>query len=154
MTGCRSADDVMMTSIRPRPPGSHQRCSLSSVVSRRGLRREMRTCVILRVAFCLALLHCADSWLFRRRRRRRCSSTKCRWGSWRKNTSCNTRCGATGRELWIRSVTVRASCGGTCTGSGREYRPCNRICYNGGKLMTVSCKCTGRYRGTCCDVCE
>ena len=144
----------MMTSIRPRPPGSHQRCSLSSVVSRGGLRREMRTCVILRVAVCLALLHCANSGWFRRRRRR-CSPTNCRWGSWRTYRSCNTRCGATGIEWWIRSVAVRASCGGAaCTGSLVERRSCNRICYNGGILMTVSCKCTSRYRGTCCDVCE
>ena len=140
----------MMTSIRPRPPGSHQRCSLSSVVSRVGLRREMRTCVILRVAVYLTLLHCADSWLFHR-----CSPTNCRWGSWRKNTSCNTRCGATGRDLWSRSVAVRASCGGAaCTGGNLERRPCNRICYNGGIPMYGYCKCASRYRGTCCDVCE
>ncbi|KAI8485362.1 hypothetical protein Bbelb_369260 [Branchiostoma belcheri] len=54
----------------------------------------------------------------------------------------------------VRTVrySVQDKCGGSaCSGSSRETRGCNRICYNNGYVSGSRCVCRSGYTGTCCQ---
>ena len=93
-------------------------------------------------------------WKRRRRSIRRpiCSPRNCLVSSWSAWSACSQQCGTSGSQRRARSITVSASCGGSCPYHLSERRACNRAnCRNGGTPHSRSCSCRPGYQGTCCE---
>ena len=104
----------------------------------------------------LVFIHETESW--RRRRRRRnlpppCVPRNCQVSSWNPWSSCSHQCGTSGTQTRTRTITLAASCGGSCPFALSETLPCNRDnCQNSGTPISSGCSCPPGYNGTCCEI--
>ncbi|XP_076807911.1 uncharacterized protein LOC143451332 [Clavelina lepadiformis] len=81
-----------------------------------------------------------------------CCPVDCKMSAWTSWNSCSATCGGDGLSNRTRKAAINASCGGaSCPTVTAESRPCNRVCYNGGVLMSSVCSCTKGWSGTCCS---
>jgi len=96
----------------------------------------------------------AASWKQRRRgvSPPPCSPRACEVSSWSAWSPCTHLCGTTGTQTRVRTVTVTATCGGSCPHL-EEIHSCNRgNCQNSGTPTSNGCSCPPGYGGTCCEI--
>ncbi|XP_033111531.1 spondin-1-like [Anneissia japonica] len=81
-----------------------------------------------------------------------CKVKDCKMSQWSDWSTCSRECGYLGTTFRTRNIDQTPECGGSvCTSSLTEQQPCNRICYNSGRIEDGICKCPSGYSGQCCE---
>jgi len=73
------------------------------------------------------------------------------WEDW---SSCSQSCGATGTRQRNRKIAILPTVDGVQCSSldFLEIEGCNKMCYNGGALLSTSCQCLQGFTGSCCEL--
>ncbi|XP_033125552.1 A disintegrin and metalloproteinase with thrombospondin motifs adt-1-like, partial [Anneissia japonica] len=83
-----------------------------------------------------------------------CEAVDCMWTEWSSWSSCLPVCGDNRLQSRARFVKIPNYCGGQCVGNNTSTRPCESVCFNGGKPISAStCQCPTPYTGACCETC-
>lgn len=108
----------------------------------------------LAVTFVLvAFVRHTECWSRRRRSPPPCTPRDCQVSLWSTWSACTQQCGTSGTQIRTRTVTVPATCGGSCPFALSETRPCNRDnCQNSGTPIANGCLCQAGFTGTCCEI--
>lgn len=119
------------------------------------LLRKMWTVKLFAVTLILTVfIRDTESWWQRRRGSSPppCSPRACQVSSWSTWSTCTHQCGTSGKQERVRTVTVAATCAGSCSHLS-EIRSCNTDnCQNSGTPTSKGCSCLPGYFGTCCEI--